>query len=263
MGSDDVSRCGDASPIEKCDTGYGVAKRGGRGPLHPALSRAIQEDGPCLVPLHLCSAQKGQKVELPGAAESELRDDDEFPQLESGGDYGFAESSQVVLVGVADLFDEAVNAEALEQSRHLPTVFLGEVAAQGFILHAADVELATCYGAEQGFIVGVEQIEAGVGSAFVLDRLRELVELVASVAGIFDGGQELQVAPVGGSQNFPQGGQAIDGLLHRRPLGFFGAVGVFYLAVVLEKGQICPLSDYAPSLHLAWHDCALGRQLSS
>ena len=54
-----------------------------------------------------------------------MGDDDEFPQLQAGGDHGLAESSQVVLVGVADLLDETVNTEALEESGDLPAVLVG------------------------------------------------------------------------------------------------------------------------------------------
>ena len=65
-----------------------------------------------------------RKAELQAAAECELWKDDEFAQFQTSGDHGLAELSQVVLVSAADLFDEAVNTEALEQPRHLPAVFL-------------------------------------------------------------------------------------------------------------------------------------------
>jgi hypothetical protein len=96
------------------------------------------------------------------------------------------------------------------------------------------VELSAGDGEEQSFGVGIE-VEARKGSTLVMHRLRQLVELVAAVAWIFDRGQELRVSPVGGFQDFPQRGETVDGLLHRRPLGFLGAVVMFYLAVVLEK----------------------------
>src|SRR5262249_58661550 len=85
-------------------------------------------------------------------------------------------------------------AEAFEHAGHLSGSFVWEEPAQGFILHAADVEFAACDGGEQGFVAGIEQVETGVGTALVLHRLREPVELVTAVARILDRGQELQVA---------------------------------------------------------------------
>ena len=49
---------------------------------------------------------------------------------------------------------------------------------------------------------------------------RQLVEFVAPIAGGFDGGEELQVAPVSGRQQLAQRRQAVDGLLHGSPFGF-------------------------------------------
>src|SRR5215831_1271040 len=56
----------------------------------------------------------------------------------------------------------------------------------------------------RAFVAGIEQVETGVGTALVLHRLREPVELVTAVARILDRGQELQVAAVGGLQDLPQ-----------------------------------------------------------
>ena len=104
-------------------------------------------------------------------AEGKLGDDDKLAQLQAGGDHVLAELSQVVLVGMADLSDQAVEAQAFEQTRDLAAVFIGQESAQGFVLHAADVELSTGNGAEQGVIVRVEEIEPSIGAAFALDRL--------------------------------------------------------------------------------------------
>lgn len=49
---------------------------------------------------------------------------------------------------------------------------------------------------EQIVVFRVEEAEAGIGAAFVVQCPRELVEFVAPVARVLDGGQELQVAAV-------------------------------------------------------------------
>ena len=50
-------------------------------------------------------------------AEGELRDDDEFPQLEAGGDDLHAELGEVVLVRTSDLLDRPVQAQARDLAR--------------------------------------------------------------------------------------------------------------------------------------------------
>ena len=72
---------------------------------------------------------------------------------------------------------------------------------------------------EQRIVVFVEEVEAGIVAALMLDRLRQFVEFVAPVARVVDGGEELQIAAVGGLQKFAQCGQAVDGLLHGGPFG--------------------------------------------
>ena len=63
---------------------------------------------------------------------------------------------------------------------------MAKPAAQGLVLHAAEVELSVRDGTEQSIIVLVEEVEAGVRTALVFNRLGELVQLVASIAGIFE-----------------------------------------------------------------------------
>jgi hypothetical protein len=48
--------------------------------------------------------------------------------------------------------------------------------------------------AVRGFVGGVEQVETGIGAAFVLYRPREPAELFTAVAGILDSRQKLQLA---------------------------------------------------------------------
>ena len=57
------------------------------------------------------------------------------------------------------------------------------MAAKGFILQSADVELAANDRTEQIFVVRVEQVEPGVAAAFLSHRLREFVEFVPPARG--------------------------------------------------------------------------------
>jgi len=67
---------------------------------------------------------------------------------------------------------------------------------------------------------------------------RDFVELVNAIAGIVDGRQKVQIAPVGGTQHFPQRAQTVDGFLHRCEFHHQFAFALFYLSVVLEKGDV-------------------------
>ncbi len=55
-------------------------------------------------------------MELCGIDGGELGDDDQFAELESGGDDLFSELRQVVLVSAAGFADQPVETQALEQA---------------------------------------------------------------------------------------------------------------------------------------------------
>jgi hypothetical protein len=63
-----------------------------------------------------------------------LRNDHKFPEFESGSNDLFAEGREVVLVRVADLFDESVRAESLEQAQYLAAAAFRQVETQCFIV---------------------------------------------------------------------------------------------------------------------------------
>jgi len=98
---------------------------------------------------------------LGGRRESQAWNDDEMLEFEASGNDVFAESSQVVLVGTANLLNQAVKAKAFESTGHLSGGFLGDVAAEGFVLKATDVVFASGDSFKQQLIVGIEEIEAG------------------------------------------------------------------------------------------------------
>jgi len=91
--------------------------------------------------------------------------------------------------------------EPLQQTGHLAAAFVPQEAAERLVLQAADVEFASGDDAEQGFVAGIEEIEAGAGPALLADRLLQLAEFAAAVAGILNRGQKLQAAAVGSLQH--------------------------------------------------------------
>ena len=74
-----------------------------------------------------------------------------------------------------------------------------------------------------------------------LNQLRDLVQLVRASLVLLDIRDELQLAPVGSQQQFSERGQTIDALFHLRPGHAARAVFVFYLAIVLEEGDVHPV----------------------
>ncbi len=61
--------------------------------------------------------------------------------------------------------------------------------------------------------------------------------------GVVDDRQKLQITPIGGTQQYPEYPQAVDGFLHRREFHHRFAVALFYLAVVFEKGDVLQWSE--------------------
>src|SRR5439155_18930616 len=93
-------------------------------------------------------------------------------------------------------------------------------------------------------------------------RARPQFETACAVSpprrSISEGGDELQVAVVGGAQGLAQGGQAVEALLHVRPLGDASSIALFYLAVVREKGDVVdggldPQDEAELVIHLQAH----------
>jgi hypothetical protein len=75
----------------------------------------------------------GKKTKSLNGAEGELGDDHKLLKFESSADHLFAERSDVVLVRVADLFDEAMRSESFEQARHLAAAAFRQMAAPPMI----------------------------------------------------------------------------------------------------------------------------------
>jgi len=118
------------------------------------------------------------KNTISAPALGDLWEDDKFSEFEGCGDDLFAERGYAVLVGVADLFDEAVCTETLRKACGLASVELGQLPAECFVLQPADVELAANQGAEEVLVFRVKQVEAGITPAVLLGGLGELVEIV-------------------------------------------------------------------------------------
>ena len=127
---------------------------------------------------------------------------DKISEFEAGGEDLFAKGGEVVPVVLGDFFDEAMEAEAFEEAGDLAAVYRREVGAEVFVLKAVEVKVAAGEGFKKLEIVGSEEVEAGVGAVLRAESLAKALNFIRAGARVFQGGEELQVTPVGGEQ-FP------------------------------------------------------------
>ena len=169
---------------------------------------------------------------------SKRRNHKQFSGFQSCRDNSPAEFGQVILVGSANLFDKAVYPKTFEHSSDLMGSFAGKVFSKSAVSQAADVEFAPCNSVEQIQIIAVKQVEAATAAAIVADGLRNLFDVFLCGTGIVNGRDKVNIAAVCGTHQFDKHIQTIDALLQRRKLYLAGAVAVFHLPVVFEKGNV-------------------------
>jgi hypothetical protein len=100
----------------------------------------------------------------------QYRDDVQLPELEHQLGNVPAEVGQVVLVALADLLDEFVDAQPLEQVTHLGGSLVWQPLLQRFVRETRDGALAVQQEPEQGSVLLAEEIETLV--TVVLGHLR-------------------------------------------------------------------------------------------
>jgi len=159
-------------------------------------------------------------------------------QFECGRDSGGAEFGEVVLEGAADFLDEAMDAEAFEQVGDLGLRKGGHRGAHVACAETADAELAASEGVKELEVVGVEEIEATVGTFVLADGRADLFDVTQSGGGIVDATEEVEVADAGGLHQAGEDGKAVDRLLDRGDLERRGAVAMYHLAGVFKEGDV-------------------------
>ena len=97
----------------------------------------------------------------------QVRNDDQFAQLEGGEDDLLPGARQVVLVSVPNLLDEATHVQAFEQVRQLGTGVLRQNPPQARVAEAADLPFAARQGGEEGQVVGFSPLTF-VGTVMVM-----------------------------------------------------------------------------------------------
>src|SRR5437868_14950567 len=91
---------------------------------------------------------------------SQRGNDDEFAQFQGSQDNLLTRVGEVVLVGVPDLLEEAMDMQAIEQARELRTGVGGQDPPQTAVAEAADLPFAACQSREEGQVFRPEEVEA-------------------------------------------------------------------------------------------------------
>lgn len=159
-------------------------------------------------------------------------------QLQGGQGDASAGLGQVILVGVADLLDQAIQVQAFEQPGHLWPRAVAQDAAQSGDAEADDLPFAPHKCEEQLEVVGVEQVEALVTSLLQADGICQPLHLLDTGRGVVQVGEEGQVAAVGRKQQFAQWVKPIDAFLHGGEFGLGGAIPVFHRLVVAKERDV-------------------------
>ena len=103
---------------------------------------------------------------------------------------------------------------------------------------AGDVEGGTLQGCKQGLFGVAEEIETSEGAAVDGTRLGETDERADAGGEVVETGEVFEVAAVAAQQDMGEGGEAVDVLLDGSEGVACRALLMFYLAVVLESGDV-------------------------
>ena len=102
--------------------------------------------------------------------------DDRFAEFEGGRNNPSANVGEVILVAVADFFDQAMRTQSFEQLRSLSGCERREVGTQVAGAKAAGGPLAPCEGEEQVIVTLEQEVEAPVGTFCASGRLTDFVD---------------------------------------------------------------------------------------
>jgi hypothetical protein len=166
------------------------------------------------------------------------RNDGVFSEAAASRDGGAAGAGEIVAIGAGDAFDDVELAQTGEVSGEGGGRALGECWQEVGAAEAGDIESGTLQGRKQGLFGAAEEVETPEGAAFDGARLGKTVECPDAGREVVKTGEVFEIAAVTAEQNVTEVGEAIDVL-------FDGSEGVacwtlpmFYLAVVLERGDV-------------------------
>jgi len=161
-----------------------------------------------------------------------------FSEAAASRDGGAASAGEVVAIGAGDAFDDVELAQPGEVSGEGGGRALGECWQEVGATEAGDIESGTLEGRKQGLFGVAEEVETPDGAAFDGARSGEAVERADAGREVVQTGEVFQVAAVAAEQDVTEVGEAVDVLFDGSKGVACWTVPMFYLAVVLERGDV-------------------------
>jgi hypothetical protein len=169
---------------------------------------------------------------------SQRWDDIHFTQFQSCGGNSASQSSQIVLIGIADFLNQPMLPQSFKKSRHLMTLFVFDDLTQGFVAEPADVKFTADNSTEQRKVIAVKEIEPLITAVIFFDRPGYFVQVFDSAGRVINSRDKLNVPAIRCFHQFEQHRQAVNGSFQRRIFHFPSAVPVFHPSVVFEERNI-------------------------
>ena len=166
------------------------------------------------------------------------RDEDNFSEFQRSRNDGSAHLREIVFALSGDFLDDAVNSESFQQPGGLGGGFAREEFSQSAVGEPVDEEFAADDRIEEVEVFAVKNIEPSECSVAVCGGTGDFIECFDVGRRVVNGGDEIEVAAVGGGHDFGKRRQAVDGFLHRGEFHFPCAVAVFHPSVVKEETDI-------------------------
>ena len=168
----------------------------------------------------------------------ECRNDGLLSEAAACRDGSTASAGEIVAIGAGDAFDDVELAPAGEMSGEGGRRALGEYWQEVGAAEAGDIESGPVQGRKQGLFGVAEEIETPDGAAFDGARLGETVERPDPGREVVQSGEVFEVVAVATEQDVSEVGEAVDVLFDRSKGIACWTLLMFYLAVVLESGDV-------------------------
>jgi hypothetical protein len=165
------------------------------------------------------------------------KDDGHLSQTESRGRNASTQRRQLIFVAMADLLDQPMSPQALEQRGNLPAGFL-KLLCQVLVLKTGDVKPPAHKGLEHIQISAGKQVKASQRTISLANWKSNFLHVFECAAGIILNRDKFQVPPIGRAHQLDQHWQTVNGLLQRGGLHLPGAVAMFHPTVVFKDAHV-------------------------
>ena len=164
--------------------------------------------------------------------------DKHFSGFQGYRDHSTAQFGQIVFVGSADLFNQAMGTKSFEHSRDLMSLLVTQMFSDASITESTDIKFTTKDRLEQIQVIAMKEIESAVAASLLLGRTRYFFNHFLSRTRVIDRRDKINITVISRRKKISQYGQRIDAFTQRGQLNRGGSVAMFHLPVVFKKGNI-------------------------